>query len=146
MQVRSAWMACWSGTMDLFSPSPLSKPCASKRNTDIQSLTDQESAALTHQVAELLYPSYSDSKIPQVIKYEKDIVLLRKAIQEQRKADELAKAEARHRRNWKKRVLRQGGWDDVKDPLPLTGAPALPMPVTVRCVAKRTTSCPSFAL
>ena len=69
-----------------------------------------------------------------MIKYEKDIVLLRKVIQAKQKADDLAKAEARHHREWKRRVLRQGPWDESEDPLPLTGAPALPMPVTIRYV------------
>ncbi|KAF6233284.1 hypothetical protein HO173_008575 [Letharia columbiana] len=67
----------------------------------------------------------------QVIKYERDIVLLRKAIQARQKAEEQARAEARHHTEWNQRVLRQGPWDGVKDPLPLTGAPALPMPVTI---------------
>lgn len=66
-----------------------------------------------------------------MIKYEKDIVFLRKAVQARQKAEEMAKAEARHHSEWKKRTLGQGPWDEVKDPLPLTGAPALPMPVTI---------------
>ena len=69
-----------------------------------------------------------------MIKYEKDIVRLRKAIRAQQKAVELAKAEARHAPEWKRRVLSQGPWDEGRDPLPLTGAPALPMPVTIRYV------------
>lgn len=79
----------------------------------------------------LLYRSDSDSKISQVIKYERDIVLVWKAIQARQKAEEQARAEARHRPEWKQRVLRQGPWDGVKGPLPLTGAPALPMPVAI---------------
>ena len=58
-------------------------------------------------------------------------MLLRKAIQARQKAEEQARAEARHHTEWNQRVLRQGPWDGVKDPLPLTGAPALPMPVTI---------------
>lgn len=69
--------------------------------------------------------------MPQEIKYEKDIVLLREVIQARQKADEMAKAEAGHHPEWKQRILRQGPWDEVKDPLPLTGAPALPMPVII---------------
>ena len=97
-------------------------------------MLDQNSATLAHEVAGLLYPSDSDTHISQVIKYEKDVVLLRKAIQAKQKEDELAKSEARHRSEWRQRILRQGPWDEVKDPLPLTGAPALPMPVTIRYV------------
>ena len=88
-----------------------------------------------HEVAGLLYPNYSDSTIPQVIKYEKYIVLLRKAIQAKQKAGDLARAEARHHPEWKRRVLRQEPWDEIEDPLPLTGAAALPMPVTIRYVS-----------
>ena len=41
---------------------------------------DPNSAALALSIANLLYPSYADSSIAQVIKYEKDIVILRKEI------------------------------------------------------------------
>ena len=56
---------------------------------------------------------------------------LRKAIRAQQKAVDLDKAEARHSPELKQRALRQGPWDEGRDPLPLTGAPALPMPVAV---------------
>ena len=94
-------------------------------------MLDQKSADLAHEVAGLLYPSYSDSNVPQVIKYEKDIVLLRKKIQAKQQADELARVQARNHSKWKHRVLRQGPWDEVNDLLPLTGSPALPMPVSI---------------
>ena len=66
-----------------------------------------------------------------MIKYEKDIVLLRKTIQAKQKADEVARVQARNQSEWKHRVLRQGPWDEVNDLLPLTGSPALPMPVSI---------------
>ena len=62
-----------------------------------------------------------------MIKYEKEVVLLRRAIQAQQKADEVARKPT----EWKQRVRRQGAWDEVNDPLSLAGAPALPMPVSI---------------
>ena len=32
---------------------------------------------------------------------------------------------------WRERLLKQGPWDPDTDPIPLTGVPALPMPVTI---------------
>ena len=107
---------------------------------------DEASAALAHHVAALLYPGYADSTIPQVIKYEKDIVRLRKAMIAQLKAVEEAKAERRAPR-WKQRVLKQGPWDEGRDFLNLNGAPALPMPVAIRYVVRDDIlllSCPSW--
>ena len=51
---------------------------------------------LALRVAELLYPAPTpgEGSLSQVIKYEKDIVQLRKEIIAQRKAEELAKATA----------------------------------------------------
>lgn len=122
------------------SPLP-DKFCLSRKGyADFQNSLDQDSAALAHEVAGLLYPSYSDSNRPQVIKHEKDIALLRRAIKARQKADEVAKAEARHHPEWKKRILRQGPWDEAKDPLPLTGAPSLPMPVTISDEERRHSS------
>ena len=94
-------------------------------------MLDQKSADLAHEIAGLLYPSYSDSNLSQVIKYEKDIVLLRKTIQAKQKADEVARVQAKNQAEWRHRVLRQGPWDEVNDLLPLTGSPALPMPVSI---------------
>ena len=58
-------------------------------------------------------------------------MLLRKTIHAKQKADELARLQTRNQPEWKHRVLRQGPWDEVNDPLPLTGSPALPMPVSI---------------
>lgn len=66
-----------------------------------------------------------------MIKYEKDIVLLRKTIQAKQNTDELARIQARNHPERKQQVLRQGPWDEVNDPLPLTGSPGLPMPVNI---------------
>ncbi|KAM0797751.1 hypothetical protein BDR22DRAFT_824019 [Usnea florida] len=93
-----------------------------------EGLLYRESADLAHEVAELLYPSESNSNTSQVIKYEKDIVLLRKTIQAKPKSNKLAQVQAKHQPECKKRILRQGPWDEVNDVLPLTSRPALPMP------------------
>ena len=88
-------------------------------------------ADLAHEVAELLYPSGSDSNLSQVIENEKDIVLLWRTIQAKQKANALARVQARNQPEWKHRVLRQGPWDEVNDLIPLAGSPALPMPVSI---------------
>lgn len=47
------------------------------------------------------------------------------------KAD-AALIEAQKRKNfWNGRIKSQGPWDEANDPLPLTGVPALPMPVEI---------------
>ncbi len=61
-----------------------------------------------------------------MIRYERDIVILRKAIQARLKAEEVARAEVRHGSGWKQRVLRQGLGDEV-------GIRFL-LPVRVRCL------------
>ena len=63
--------------------------------------------------------------------YEKDIVSLRKAIKAQQEAEETARIDIRLGKPWRDRVLAQGPWDEENDPLPLTGPPALPMPVKI---------------
>ncbi|CAD6578970.1 MAG: NAD-dependent malic enzyme, mitochondrial [Alectoria sarmentosa] len=77
----------------------------------VKGVPNQDSATLAHKVAGLLYRNYSDPNIPQVVKYEKDIVLLRKAIQAQQKADEMAKAEARHLLSGNSRMFVKGSKD-----------------------------------
>lgn len=91
---------------------------------------DPTSAALATMVASLLYPAPSDANVSQVIKYEKDIVLLRKEINSNMRFE----AEMRlvqEEPTWKDRILKQGPWDEVKDPVSHAGAPSLPMPVEI---------------
>lgn len=92
---------------------------------------DPHEAELAKQIAQLLYPSPSDSTLPALIKYEKDAVHLRRAIVAQEKIAEAAKAKPKLKPTPKERISSQGPWDEVNDPWPLTGAPALPMPVKV---------------
>ena len=89
---------------------------------------DPRNAALSIEIARLLYPAPSDSVTSPVIKYEKDIVLLRKAITTQRN-ERIALATREHE-TWRKRILDQGPWDEMNDSW-TDGAPALPMPVSI---------------
>lgn len=93
--------------------------------------TDPKSASLAVEIAGLHYPVPIDSTLPQVTKYEKDIVQLRKSTQAQQQVEEFVRLEAKHRSDtWKQLILDQGPWYQVGDSLPPDGAPALPVPVT----------------
>ncbi|KAF2645919.1 RNI-like protein [Massarina eburnea CBS 473.64] len=89
-----------------------------------------EVSALASQVAEILYPTM-ENNIGALTKYEKDIVKLRHLVMKQRQR-QIRDATARNEAvNWNKRILKQGAWDPVADPLSLDGVPSLPMPVKV---------------
>jgi hypothetical protein len=89
-----------------------------------------DKAALANQIAQLLYPS-PDNSLGSLIKYDKDIVKLRRYVLQQRKrAIELA-TKRNADMNWDKRIIEQGPWDPLTDPLSLGGAPSLPMPVKI---------------
>ncbi|KAF2816655.1 RNI-like protein [Mytilinidion resinicola] len=91
---------------------------------------DPERATLAALIAQLLYPGPSDSLGP-LIKYEADVVKLRKAILQQRKRD-IEEATARNSlRSWEDRIRRQGPWNEQEDPLSLNGVSSLPMPVKI---------------
>lgn len=92
---------------------------------------DPISAALAVRIANLLYPAPSDAELSQVIKYEKDIVLLRKEIAANMRMEEEMRLAQRGEPTWKDRILNQGPWDEVKDPISHAGAPSLPMPVEI---------------
>ena len=89
---------------------------------------DPKSAALSVEVARLLYPAPADSTIAPVIKYEKDVVLLRRTIVAQQ--NERIERETHEHETWRKRILEQGPWDETNDHW-AEGAPAQPMPVAV---------------
>lgn len=91
---------------------------------------DPSVAALAEQIAELLYPS-PDHSLGSLIKYEKDVVKLRKYVLQQRKREIEVATERKEQMNWGKRILKQGPWDSGADPVSLTGAPSLPMPVQI---------------
>ena len=84
--------------------------------------------ALAREVAARLYPAPPDSLAP-IIKYEKDIVMLRSMVLDQRRTAIVKAAERNNRHNWIKRISKQGPWNESTDPLSLNGAPSLPMPV-----------------
>lgn len=49
-----------------------------------------------------------------------------------KKSAKLAQCEAQKRNDyWRARVRLQGPWDEINDPLPLTGVESLPMPVAI---------------
>lgn len=89
---------------------------------------DSRNAALAVEIAKLLYPTPSDSLTSPMIKYEKVVVLLRKALITQR-LEQTAHATTEHE-PWRKRILAQGPWDEINDRW-TECAPALPMPVTI---------------
>jgi hypothetical protein len=87
---------------------------------------------LACEIAALVYPDFPPGSLAPIIQYEKDIVKLRALVKEDR-ATSAAKALAQNDLlSWRKRISnQQGPWNEVEDPLPLTGAPALPMPVQI---------------
>ena len=89
---------------------------------------DSKSAALAIEVAQLLYPGPVNSTTAPVIKYEKDIVLLRKTIIAQQ--NERIERATREHETWRKRILDQGPWNETNDRW-TRAAPAQPMPVTI---------------
>jgi hypothetical protein len=91
---------------------------------------NSEAAALAVEIAQALYPSIETALGP-IIQYEKDIVLLRHFVIKQRKRLILDATLRKDLANWDKRVLKQGPWNPVTDPLSLNGAPSLPMPVKI---------------
>lgn len=89
---------------------------------------------LAHEIAALLYPPIPDnpdSALGSIIKYEKDVVKLRRYVILQRKREIEVATQRKEMMNWGKRILKQGPWDPLIDPVSLGGAPSLPMPVTI---------------
>ncbi|PNS18635.1 Ran GTPase-activating protein 1 [Sphaceloma murrayae] len=85
-------------------------------------------ADLANALAERLHPSPRGSKGP-IIRYEEDLIRLRRAISEHSQRDTAEAAAVRDISNWSRRILEQGPWDETNDPISLAGPPALPMPV-----------------
>ena len=103
------------------------------------------------QTAKLLYPAPEDAELSQIIKYgeraprdriiwvtandltENDVVALRQIIKSlvQAEADAAIRTAQEGHNVWAQRIKDQGPWDEINDPLPLTGASSLPMPVTI---------------
>jgi len=91
---------------------------------------DPEAAALANKIAQLLYPS-DGNPLGALIKYEKDIVRLRRLVLKQRKCTIEDNTKQKELYDWGKRILKQGPWNPSTDPLSLGGAPSLPMPVRI---------------
>lgn len=87
-------------------------------------------AALAQDIAHLLYPSH-EGPLAALIQYEKDIVRLRRLVTLQRKRAIELSTKRNNLLDWSKRILKQGPWDPVADPVSLTGPPAIPMPVKI---------------
>ncbi|KAH7116163.1 hypothetical protein B0J11DRAFT_539378 [Dendryphion nanum] len=91
---------------------------------------DPIAAAVAEKTAELLYPA-PDHSLGCIIKYEKDVVRLRKYVIQQRKRQIEVATRANELQNWGLRIMNQGPWDPIHDPVSLNGAPSLPMPVQI---------------
>ena len=105
-------------------PNAYSAPRRKARNPD--------EAKLAQDIAQLLYPSPADPILPALIKYEKDITLLRRTIIAERAAAERERALiVQYKPTPREQVTAQGPWDEVNDPLSLDGVSSLPMPVQV---------------
>ena len=87
---------------------------------------------LARRVAALVYHDFPPDSLAPIIQYEKEIVKLRAVVNKDR-ASSAAKALAQNNLlSWRKRISnQQGPWNEVEDPLPLSGSPALPMPVQI---------------
>lgn len=85
-------------------------------------------ASLASAIAAWLYTDLA-TPLASIIQYEKDIVLLRSMVLDQRRnAIEMA-TERNAQHTCIHKISVQGPWDEVNDPLSLAGAPSLPMPV-----------------
>ncbi|PSK35072.1 hypothetical protein B9Z65_1655 [Elsinoe australis] len=88
---------------------------------------------LAHTLAERIYPDLADHHpSAAIIRYDNDVLALRRAVREHRErdaADAKEAKEAKKVKDWSLRVLTQGPWDEPHDAVSYKGAPALPMPV-----------------
>lgn len=91
---------------------------------------DPEQAAMAESIANLIYPTASGSPLSALIKYEKDISFLRRAIKAREKMLNLP-IQNNARVAKQEKVARQESQTEDLDQSSLTGAPAKPMPVKV---------------
>jgi hypothetical protein len=87
-------------------------------------------AVLANNIAQLLYPTPEPS-LNSLVRYEKDIVELQNIIIRQRKRVIDDATKQNDLLNWKKRLLEQGPWNPISDPVSLDGVSPLPMPVKI---------------
>lgn len=86
--------------------------------------------ALALRIAAELYSAPPDSLAP-IIQYEKDAVMLRRHVLEDRRQAIARATRYNAQHGWTKRIRTQGSWDEVPDPLSTKGPSSLPMPVEV---------------
>ncbi|KAF4555439.1 Hypothetical protein D9617_2g053980 [Elsinoe fawcettii] len=82
-------------------------------------------AHLAHTLAARVRPN---STLP-ILQYEKDVVQLRAAVLDRRRQDSREANTAKENNTWSKRLVSQGPWDELVDPISYDGPRALPMPV-----------------
>lgn len=92
---------------------------------------DAGAAELANQIAQLMYPPENTSSLFPIIQYEKDLVRLRKLVILQRKRTIDDNTKRKELMSWAPRIIKQGAWNPVADPVSLNGAPSLPMPVEI---------------
>ena len=90
---------------------------------------DPAARELVQKIAQLMYPDMEP--LGAIIRYEKDLVCLRRAVFENRKRTLEENQKRNELFNWSARVRKQGPWDPIADPVSLAGAPSLPMPVEI---------------
>ncbi|KAK5127533.1 hypothetical protein LTR85_006872 [Meristemomyces frigidus] len=76
---------------------------------------------LAHQIAVRLHPGHEQDSLGPIIQYEKDIVMLRALVFEQRRTAVASATERNARSDWVNRISKQGPWDEAKEPF-TTGA------------------------
>ncbi|KAL5417554.1 hypothetical protein PMIN03_001512 [Paraphaeosphaeria minitans] len=92
--------------------------------------SDPAAAAMAQSIARLRYPHY-DTPVGSLIRYETDLMQLRRLVVEQRKLMFSEATKQKELFNWPKRVMKQGAWAPATDPWSLDGAPAIPMLVEI---------------
>ena len=92
---------------------------------------DTSAAHLAEQIADIMHPSPDTGSLFSIIRYERDLVRLRKMVILQRKREIEDNTKQHERMRWGPRIIKQGAWNPTTDPLSLDGAPSLPMPVEI---------------
>ena len=105
-------------------------------------IADRTETMLAARIAEYVYPTptnsyscleqeYGEASIQPPTKYKQDISKLRARIEVQRQERVPNSPIISRKRTSNQRVYQQGPWDEEHDPLSLSGAAALPMPVEI---------------
>lgn len=92
---------------------------------------DPAAVQLAKDIAKIMYPPTDAESLSSIIRYEKDIVRLRKIVIHQRKKTIEDNTKQNELMSWAPRIRKQGAWDPMQDPASLEGAVSLPMPVKI---------------